>query len=91
YQPGPYEDSLKKGWALIKRPRKAAGVKAISRQHAKNRMTIWERIDVLTDAGETPTILFQNWGPNLDGASLVTAIVKINGRDVALYGHDFTV
>lgn len=91
YQPGPYEDSLKKGWALIKRPRKAAGVKAISRQHAKSRMTIWERIDVLTDAGETPTILFQNWGPNLDGASLVTAIVKINGRDVALYGHDFTV
>ena len=91
YQPGPYEESLRKGWELIKRPRKAAGVKAISRQHAKGRMTIWERIDVLTDAGTEPTILFQNWGPNLDGASLVTAIVKINGRDVALYGHDFTV
>lgn len=28
-------------------------------------MTIWERIDVLTDAGETPTILFQNWGQTL--------------------------
>ena len=91
YQPGPYEESLRKGWELIKRPRKAAGVKAISRQHAKGRMTIWERIDVLTDTGTEPTILFQNWGPNLDGASLVTAIVKINGRDVALYGHDFTV
>jgi acetyl-CoA carboxylase carboxyltransferase component len=52
-------------------------------------MTIWERISVLTD--ESPTVLFQNWGKNLDGASLVTAIVKINGRDVALYGHDFTV
>lgn len=89
YTPGPYEESLKRGWELIKRPRKAAGVKAISRQHAKGRMTIWERISVLTD--EEPTILFQNWGPNLDGASLVTAIVKINGRDVALYGHDFTV
>ena len=25
------------------------------------------------------------------GASIVTAIVKIGGRDVALYGHDFTV
>ena len=54
-------------------------------------MTVWERIDVLKDEGSEPTILFQNWGPNLDGASLVTAIVKINGRDVALYGHDFTV
>ena len=52
-------------------------------------MTIWERISVLTD--ESPTVLFQNWGKNLDGASLVTAVVKINGRDVALYGHDFTV
>jgi acetyl-CoA carboxylase carboxyltransferase component len=52
-------------------------------------MTIWERIRYLSD-GE-PTILYQNWGPNLDGASLVTAITKINGRDVALYGHDFTV
>lgn len=89
YQPGPYEENLRNGWELIKRPKKAAGVKAISRQHAKGRMTIWERISVLTD--EEPTVLFQNWGPNLDGASLVTAIVKIDGRDVALYGHDFTI
>jgi acetyl-CoA carboxylase carboxyltransferase component len=36
-------------------------------------------------------VLFQNWGPNLDGASLVTAIIKVEGRDVAVYGHDFTV
>jgi len=36
-------------------------------------------------------VLFQNWGENLDGASLVTAIIRVNGRDVALYGHDFTV
>jgi len=89
YDPGLYEENLKKGYELIKRPRKAAGVPAISRQHSKNRMTIWERISVLTD--EDPTVLFQNWGKNLDGASIVTAIVKINGRDVALYGHDFTV
>jgi len=89
YEPGLYEESLKKGYKLIQRPQKAAGVNAITRQHAKKRMTIWERISVLTD--ESPTVLFQNWGKNLDGASLVTAIVKINGRDVALYGHDFTV
>lgn len=87
--PGPYEESLKAGWDLQQRPFRAAGVKNTQRQHQKGRMTIWERIRFLSD-GE-PTILYQNWGPNLDGASLVTALVKINGRDVALYGHDFTV
>ncbi|MBR9911497.1 MAG: acetyl-CoA carboxylase carboxyltransferase subunit [Gammaproteobacteria bacterium] len=89
YQPGLHEETLKKGYELIRRPKTAAGVPNIERQHAKNRMTIWERLSVLTD--EDPTVLFQNWGKNLDGASLVTALVKINGRDVAVYGHDFTV
>jgi acetyl-CoA carboxylase carboxyltransferase component len=87
--PGPYEESLKAGWELQQRPHQTAGVKNIQRQHQKNRMTIWERIRFLADA--EPTVLYQNWGPNLDGASLVTALIKVNGRDVALYGHDFTV
>jgi acetyl-CoA carboxylase carboxyltransferase component len=54
-------------------------------------MTVWERMDVFRDPGTEPTILYQNWGPNLDGASIVTAVVEIGGREVALYGHDFTV
>lgn len=87
--PGPYEESLKAGWELQQRPYQAAGVKNTQRQHQKKRMTIWERIRFLSD--DEPTVLYQNWGPNLDGASLVTALVRINGRDVALYGHDFTV
>jgi len=87
--PGPYEDTLHEGMALRKRPRTAAGVTQIERQHLKGRMTIWERIRCLTD--EEPMVLYQNWGKNLDGASLVTAILRIGGRDVALYGHDFTV
>jgi acetyl-CoA carboxylase carboxyltransferase component len=91
YEPGLYEESLKAGQALIDRPRVAAGVVSIEKQHLKERMTVWERLDVLADDGTEPTVLFQNWGPNLDGASIVTAIVKINGRDVAVYGHDFTV
>lgn len=89
YAPGLYEATLKSGYELIQRPKKAAGVGNIQKQHLKNRMTIWERIDVLTD--EEPTVLFQNWGQNLDGASIVTAIIKIKGREVALYGHDFTI
>lgn len=88
-EPGLYEESLKSGWELQQRPHQTAGVKNIQRQHQKKRMTIWERIRYLSD--EPPTVLYQNWGPNLDGASLVTAIIKVNGRDVALYGHDFTV
>lgn len=85
----PYEKTLAEARALQERPRIAGGYRNISRQHRKNRMTVWERIGVLSD--ERPMVLFQNWGPSLDGASLVTAIVKIHGRDVAVYGHDFTV
>ncbi|MFV8817226.1 acyl-CoA carboxylase subunit beta [Haliea sp. E17] len=88
-EPGLFEKAMKHGWDLQQRPYEAAGVKNIQRQHLKNRMTVWERIQCLAD-GE-PTVLYQNWGPNLDGASLVTALIKVNGRDVAIYGHDFTV
>ncbi|CAA0125215.1 Propionyl-CoA carboxylase beta chain [BD1-7 clade bacterium] len=91
YEPGLYEATLKKGYDLQQRPFNAATEKNVQRQHLKKRMTIWERIHVLADKGVEPTVLFQNWGPNLDGASLVTAIVQVKGRDVALYGHDFTV
>ena len=53
--PGVYEEALKAGWELQQRPFRAAGVKNIQRQHQKNRMTIWERIDYLADTA--PTIL----------------------------------
>ncbi|BCR03061.1 acetyl-CoA carboxylase carboxyltransferase subunit [Desulfuromonas versatilis] len=86
---GPYEEVMKEGHDLIERPIKSVQVSQIEKQHFKNRMTVWERIKVLTES--EPNILFQNWGKNLDGASLVTGILNVNGRDVALYGHDFTV
>jgi len=89
YEPGRYEEALQKAHELVKRPFTSAGVKNVQRQHLKNRMTVWERIQVLSD--EKPNVLYQNWGENLDGASLVTAIINIQGRDVALYGHDFTI
>ena len=75
YEPGIYEERLQEGYDLIQRPKKAAGLKNVLRQHQKNRMTIWERIDLLNDDDNEATILFQNWGPNLDGASLVTALI----------------
>ncbi|MCS6856904.1 MAG: acetyl-CoA carboxylase carboxyltransferase subunit [Sandaracinaceae bacterium] len=85
----PYDRALAQAQSLRERPRKSQGVEAIVRQHQKGRMTVWERIAVLSR--ETPMVLFENWGPNLDGASLVTAIIRVEGREVACYGHDFTV
>ncbi len=84
-----FEKSLVAARDIISKPFTSAGLKNIQRQHLKNRMTIWERIRVLTE--QPAKVLFQNWGPDLDGASLVTAIINVDGRDVALYGHDFTV
>jgi acetyl-CoA carboxylase carboxyltransferase component len=86
---GGYEEAMKEGYDLIQRPIKSVSIEQIEKQHFKKRMTVWERICVLTE--KEPNILFQNWGKNLDGASLVTGILNIRGRDVALYGHDFTV
>lgn len=89
--PGPYDVALAAGEELRRKPYVAAGTIQTIRQHAKDRMTVWERIEVLQDPDTQPTVLYQNWGPNLDGAAIVTAVVKIGGRDVALYGHDFTI
>ena len=86
---GGYEEVMQEGHDLIQRPIKSVQIGQIEKQHFKKRMTVWERIKVLTDS--EPNVLFQNWGKNLDGASLVTGILNIDGRDVALYGHDFTV
>ncbi len=88
-EPGLFEASMRAGAELQRRPYTAAGVRSIQRQHLKKRMTVWERIRFLAD--EPPVVLYQNWGPNLDGASLVTALIRVNNRDVAIYGHDFTV
>jgi acetyl-CoA carboxylase carboxyltransferase component len=86
---GGYEEAMKEGYDLIQRPIKSVSIDQIEKQHFKKRMTVWERLRVLSD--KDPNVLYQNWGKNLDGASLVTAILNIGGRDVAVYGHDFTV
>jgi acetyl-CoA carboxylase carboxyltransferase component len=86
---GVYHDALVLGEELTERPLLGGGPDRVRVQHAKGRMTVWERIRVLTDS--EPNILWRNWGPRLDGASIVTGILDIGGRDVAVYGHDFTL
>ena len=86
---GAYEEAMQEGHDLLQRPSRSVGIEQIEKQHATKRMTVWERMRVLTD--KEPNVLYQNWGKNLDGASLVTAVLDIKGRDVACYGHDFTV
>ncbi len=87
--PSQYQATLDEAVALRQRPYSSQGLEPIARQHQKDRMTVWERIGVLTP--DRPDVLFENWGPNLDGASLVAAVLRIDGRDVALYAHDFTI
>jgi acetyl-CoA carboxylase carboxyltransferase component len=84
-----YEDALALGRELTLRPLRGGGLARVRVQHAKNRMTVFERIKVLTNV--EPNLMWQNWGRALDGASLVTGILRIGDRDVAVYGHDFTL
>jgi acetyl-CoA carboxylase carboxyltransferase component len=84
-----YDAALAMGRELLDKPLPGGGLRRVMVQHGKQRMTVWERIKVLTE--KEPNILWQNWGPNLDGASIVTGILNIKGRDVAVYGHDFTL
>ncbi|PJZ69511.1 acetyl-CoA carboxylase carboxyltransferase subunit [Leptospira perolatii] len=86
---GIYEEAVAMGTDLLGKPFQGGGTDRILVQHSKSRMTVWERIKVLTES--EPNILYQNWGKNLDGASLVTGILNIGGRDIAVYGHDFTL
>ncbi len=88
---GIYERALSEGQELIDHPKSSVPLRNVLRQHQKGRMTVWERITYLADTCSEPIVLFQNWGPQLDGASLVTALIKIDGQDVAVYGHDFTL
>ncbi len=86
---GIYHDAIELGRELIERPLRGGGPARVRTQHAKGRMTVWERLNVLSK--EEPNVFWSNWGPDLDGASLVTGILNIGGRDVAVYGHDFTL
>jgi len=86
---GVYDKALALGKDLKARSIRGGGDDRIRIQHMKSRMTVFERIKVLSSL--EPNFMWENWGPNLDGASIITGILDIGGRDVAVYGHDFTL
>jgi hypothetical protein len=73
--PSLYDEDLQMGAELLERSKRGGGLSRVMVQHEKKRMTVWERIKVLTE--HEPNILWQNWGKNLDGASIVTGILNI--------------
>lgn len=70
-----YDRALARGEELIAKPLGLGGPARILQQHEKGRMTVLERVRVLT--AKEPNILWQNWGENLDGASILTAIIDV--------------
>jgi acetyl-CoA carboxylase carboxyltransferase component len=79
---------------------KGGGPARVEAQHARGQMTIRERIAVLLDEGsfqELGTLAthmndeFGMGDKKFLGDGSVTGFGKINGRRVAVYGHDFTV
>ena len=76
------------------------GEKAISKQHAKGRLTARERIDLLVDPGsfeefdmfvKTRSTYFGLDKKNIPADGVVTGLATVNGRRIALYAQDFTV
>ena len=78
-----YEKMLTRGEELLKKPLQGGGESRVRVQHSKGRMTVWERIKILTSA--EPHITFQNWGSQLDGAGIVTGILNIGCHHFVLH------
>jgi len=78
--------------------RQGWGPKYVERVHAKEKMTSWERIEALKDAGSSvfPVGTLVNYGLELDGrtspgAGVITAFVRICGRITMVIANDNTV
>src|SRR5437762_12841065 len=78
--------------------RLGGGAKAIERQHAKERRTARERIDLLIDSGSeffelglwAAWNMYKEWG-GAPSAGVVTGVATVSGRRVMLIANDATV
>src|SRR6202045_1929466 len=77
--------------------REGGGPKAVESQHAKNRLTARERIDLLADPGSFFELglyaahkMYEEWG-GAPAAGVVTGLARIESRMVMLIVNDATV
>jgi acetyl-CoA carboxylase carboxyltransferase component len=78
--------------------RQGGGIKAIARQHEKNRLTVRERIEKLIDPGSdffelglwAAWGMYREWG-GAPSAGVVTGIGMVAGRRVMVIANDATV
>ena len=77
--------------------REGGGAKAIESQHAKNRLTARERINLLADAGTFFELglyaahkMYEDWG-GAPAAGVITGLARVHSRLVMLIVNDATV
>ena len=77
--------------------REGGGAKAIESQHAKNRLTARERIELLADPASffelgiyTAYGMYEDWG-GAPAAGVITGLARINTRLVMIIANDATV
>ncbi len=80
--------------------RRGWGDRYIERVHAKGKLTSWERLDILKDAGTAvfPINTFVNYGLEFGdpprtspSAGVITAFVRVHGRLTVVIANDNTV
>jgi acetyl-CoA carboxylase carboxyltransferase component len=94
------DEGIKKLNELQKQAELGGGEDKIKKQHEQGKLTARERIDYLVDPGsfmefdKFVTHRIYDFGmaeKKILGDGVVTGVAKVNGRDVALFAHDFTV
>ena len=79
--------------------RQMGGSDSVAFHHGRGKLTVRERIDLLTDPGEFEETGVLAGNPEWDGnqltgltpANSVVGVARINGRKVAVQGDDFTI
>ena len=94
------DDAIRKYQEIQEKNRLGGGQKYVDRQHERGKLTAWERIDILIDAGTfNPLGSFVNTtGKRIDGVvpdapcdGVVLGTAEVQGRRVMIHASDFTV